>query len=404
MSGAEVSMMSERETSGRLGSGSAAGGTSPDEIWLAATWPFIRGQLPPPPARVAELGCGPAGGHLPALLRAGYDATGVDPEAPEGSSYRRVAFEDYRPGSPVDAVIASVSLHHVDDPGAVLDHVSEVLGPSGALVVIEWASEEFDEATARWCFGHQLRDPDEHGAWLGGLRAEWAASALSWAVFWRGWLEHHGLHAAAAIRREIDDRFATTHESRGPYYFPELAEMSALAEQAAIDAGELRAGCLRYAGRRASRASANTAWSAADTGESLPRYEVAPIGWVSSPLVERAQAPRQGDEGAPPAWLAFEPHMAEGLRDLRVGDHIIVVSWLDRARRDVLTTHPRNDPDSPLQGVFSTRSPDRPNPIGLHRVQILAVEGLRVLVSDLEALDRTPILDVKPVLDPIADR
>jgi tRNA-Thr(GGU) m(6)t(6)A37 methyltransferase TsaA len=109
-------------------------------------------------------------------------------------------------------------------------------------------------------------------------------------------------------------------------------------------------------------------------------------------------------EAAPPAWLAFEPHMAEGLRDLRVGDHIIVVSWLDRARRDVLTTHPRNDPDRPLQGVFSTRSPDRPNPIGLHRVQILAVEGLRVLVSDLEALDRTPILDVKPVLDPVADR
>src|SRR5207342_3938816 len=133
-------------------------------------------------------------------------------------------------------------------------------------------------------------------------------------------LEHHGLHAAAAIRREIDDRFVTTHESRGPYYFPDLMEMGALAEQAAIDAGELRAGCLRYAGRRASRTSANTAWSAADTGESLPRYEVTPIGWVSSPLVERAQAPRQGDEGAPPAWLTFEPHMAEGIRDLLVGD------------------------------------------------------------------------------------
>ena len=96
--------------------------------------------------------------------------------------------------------------------------------------------------------------------------------------------------------------------------------------------------------------------------------------------------------------------MAEAVRDLRAGEHIIVVSWLDRARRDVLTTHPRDDPDSPLLGVFSTRSPDRPNPIGLHRVQILAVEGLRILVSDLEALDGTPILDVKPVLDRAAER
>jgi tRNA-Thr(GGU) m(6)t(6)A37 methyltransferase TsaA len=134
------------------------------------------------------------------------------------------------------------------------------------------------------------------------------------------------------------------------------------------------------------------------------RYEVMPVGWVESPLLERAQAPRQGDEGAPSAWLAFEPSVAEAVRDLRAGEHIIVVSWLDRARRDVLTTHPRDDPDRPLLGVFSTRSPDRPNPIGLHRVQILAVEGLRILVSDLEALDGTPILDVKPVLDRAAER
>jgi len=134
------------------------------------------------------------------------------------------------------------------------------------------------------------------------------------------------------------------------------------------------------------------------------RYEVAPIGWVESPLLERAQAPRQGDEGAPPAWIAFEPGVAEAVRDLRAGDHLIVISWLDRARRDILTTHPRDDPESPLLGVFSTRSPDRPNPIGLHRVQILAVEGLRIFVSDLEALDGTPVLDVKPVLDRAAER
>ena len=134
------------------------------------------------------------------------------------------------------------------------------------------------------------------------------------------------------------------------------------------------------------------------------RYEVAAIGWVESPLLERAHAPRQGDEGAPSAWIVFEPGVAEAVRDLRAGDHVIVVSWLDRARRDVLTTHPRDDPDSPLLGVFSTRSPDRPNPIGLHRVKILAVEGLRIYVSDLEALDGTPILDIKPVLDRAAER
>jgi tRNA-Thr(GGU) m(6)t(6)A37 methyltransferase TsaA len=134
------------------------------------------------------------------------------------------------------------------------------------------------------------------------------------------------------------------------------------------------------------------------------RYEVMPVGWVESPLLERAQAPRQGDEGAPSAWLVFEPSVAEAVGDLRAGEHIIVVSWLDRASRDVLTTHPRDDPESPLLGVFSTRSPDRPNPIGLHRVQILAVEGLRILVSDLEALDGTPVLDVKPVLDSAAER
>jgi tRNA-Thr(GGU) m(6)t(6)A37 methyltransferase TsaA len=137
---------------------------------------------------------------------------------------------------------------------------------------------------------------------------------------------------------------------------------------------------------------------------SRQRFEVVPIGWVESPLVERSQAPRQGNEGAPSAWLVFEPRVAEGVKDLRVGDWIIVLTWLDRARRDELSTHPRDDPETPLTGVFSTRSSDRPNPIGLHRVEILAVEGLRILVSDLEAINATPIVDVKPVLDRVAER
>jgi tRNA-Thr(GGU) m(6)t(6)A37 methyltransferase TsaA len=127
-------------------------------------------------------------------------------------------------------------------------------------------------------------------------------------------------------------------------------------------------------------------------------YQVVPIGWVESPLQDRSQAPRQGDEGAPDAWLVFQAEVADGIADLAPGAEIIVLTWLDRAARDVLVTRPRDDPARPPVGVFSTRSPDRPNPIGLHRVRVVAAEGLRILVRPLEALDRTPVIDVKPVL------
>jgi tRNA-Thr(GGU) m(6)t(6)A37 methyltransferase TsaA len=133
-------------------------------------------------------------------------------------------------------------------------------------------------------------------------------------------------------------------------------------------------------------------------------YQVVPIGWVESPLTDRGQAPRQGNEGAPDAWLVFEPEYAEGIRDLKAGTEIIVLTWLDRAVRDVLATRPRDDPARPPLGVFSTRSPDRPNPIGLHRVQVVATDGLRIQVRLLEALDKTPVLDVKPVLDKVSER
>ena len=129
-----------------------------------------------------------------------------------------------------------------------------------------------------------------------------------------------------------------------------------------------------------------------------------PIGWVESPLVDPDSAPLQGDEGAPDAWLAFDQRVSAGMRDLRVGTEVLVFSWLDRARRDVLRVHPRGDRSRPETGVFSTRSPDRPNPIGLHRVEILAIDGVRVQVRNLEALDRTPILDVKPILGPTSER
>ncbi|HKE73456.1 MAG TPA: tRNA (N6-threonylcarbamoyladenosine(37)-N6)-methyltransferase TrmO [Acidimicrobiales bacterium] len=124
-----------------------------------------------------------------------------------------------------------------------------------------------------------------------------------------------------------------------------------------------------------------------------------PIGRVASPLTERERAPKQGHEGSPEAWLELDPALAEGLADLRPGERVIVLTWFDRAERDVLRVRPRDDPRAEMRGVFSTRSPDRPNPIGLHPVEIVEVDGSRLRVRDMEALDGTPILDLKPVLD-----
>lgn len=134
------------------------------------------------------------------------------------------------------------------------------------------------------------------------------------------------------------------------------------------------------------------------------RYVVHPIGWVESPLTERGMAPNQGDEGAPEAVLVFDEAVGEGIRDLAVGTEVLVLTWLDRAHRDVLSVRPRGNPDRPETGVFSTRSPDRPNPVGLHRVRVVAIDGRRVRVRNLEALNGTPIVDVKPVLDPGIER
>lgn len=129
------------------------------------------------------------------------------------------------------------------------------------------------------------------------------------------------------------------------------------------------------------------------------QYVVRPIGRVESPLVDASAAPKQGFEGSPPARIVFDPAVREGLRDLRPGTQVIILTWLDRADRDVLVVHPRDDLSNPQRGVFSTRSSDRPNPVGLHRVTVVAVDGLSVDVKDLEALDGTPVVDVKPVLD-----
>ena len=129
-----------------------------------------------------------------------------------------------------------------------------------------------------------------------------------------------------------------------------------------------------------------------------------PIGRVESPLRERAAAPRQGDEGAPDAWLVIADEFAPALDGLQAGAEVLVLTWLDRADRDVLAVHPRGAPDRPVTGVFQTRSPDRPNPIGLHRVSVLTVAGTRIQVRNLEALDGTPVLDLKPVIGGVDER
>jgi len=137
---------------------------------------------------------------------------------------------------------------------------------------------------------------------------------------------------------------------------------------------------------------------------SEPRYELRPIGRVESSLKERSDAPNQGDEGAPEAWIVFDAAVLPGLRELEPGTEVLLFTWFDRASRDVLRVRPRGDPSRPERGVFGTRSPDRPNPIGIHRVRVLEIDLPRLRVAQLEALDGTPIVDVKPILEPLGER
>lgn len=132
-------------------------------------------------------------------------------------------------------------------------------------------------------------------------------------------------------------------------------------------------------------------------------YSLSPIGFLRSPLKDRGAAPRQGREGAPDAWLEVDAAVAEGLEGIAVGDDLIVITWLHQAARDTLKTHPRNEQTSPLTGVFATRSPDRPNPLGLHRVTVREIVGNKIKVGPIEAIDGTPVVDIKPVLSTAAD-
>ena len=224
---------------------------TPDERWLAAVWPFVHARLPPPPATVLEIGCGPLGGFVPALLRDGYDAVGVDPRAPEAPGYHQIEFEHYQLPQPVDGVVACTSLHHVADLGDVLDRVGAALVPDGALVVVEWAWERFDEATAHWCFA-RLAPPSAEAepGWLQRRRDEWAACGQPWDGSFRAWATAEGLHTGQEIVRGLDARFDRRLCAFGPYFFPDLADTTEADEQAAIDAGQVQATGIRYVGRR----------------------------------------------------------------------------------------------------------------------------------------------------------
>jgi SAM-dependent methyltransferase len=211
------------------------------ERWLAAIWPVVHAQLPAAPARVVELGCGPLGGFVPRLRASGYDAVGVDPKAPQEAGYDRVAFEQAELPAEADALVASASLHHVTDPGEVLDRVAATLAQGGT------AWEAFDESTAEWSF---RRLGSEEG-WLRRRRDEWLGSGEPWSTYLQGWAREEGLHEAKTLLALLDERFERRQVSRGPYLFADLSSTSPEDEQRAIDAGEITAIRVDYAGRKA---------------------------------------------------------------------------------------------------------------------------------------------------------
>ena len=172
---------------------------------------------------------------------------GVDPQAPADGDYRRSEFEHVDLPAGFDAVVASTSLHHVADPAKVIARVASMLANGGMLVVIEWAWEDFDEPTARWCFARL--GPHENAGWLHRRREEWAGSDQSWDAYLQSWVENEQLHSASALIGLLDQRFDRQYVSRDPYFFPDLAETSEEDELAAIEAGEIRATRVDYVGK-----------------------------------------------------------------------------------------------------------------------------------------------------------
>ena len=215
------------------------------ERWLAAIWPVVQESLPAPPGHVIDIGCGPHGGFVPFMRESGYDAVGVDTEAPDAAHYHRVRFEELEVRERFDAAVASTSLHHVSNPALVIERIADALKEGGVLVVVEWAWEDFDEDTAQWCF---QRLGEGEPSWLHRRRDEWAASGEAWPRYLRAWAKREGIHPSAEIVRLLDEQFERRSLARGPCVFPDLADTTDAKEQAAIDAGLIRATRIDWAG------------------------------------------------------------------------------------------------------------------------------------------------------------
>jgi SAM-dependent methyltransferase len=218
--------------------------------WLASEWSFISAALPPAPGRLLEIGCGAAGGIVPAALAAGYEAVGVDPQAPEGAAYRQVPLEEYEPQSSIDAVVSVQALHHLADLDAAVERIDRMLAPAAVIVIVEWAWERIDEATARWLFD---RVPAEASSgWASHRREDWRPSGLPWADYRDRWAHEHGLHGWDGVESALANRFDTVRREDVPSLFGDVAEISEETERAAIAAGEISTTGIHWVGRRRS--------------------------------------------------------------------------------------------------------------------------------------------------------
>lgn len=222
----------------------------PKQLWIESLWPHVLGSLPPPPAIVVEIGCGRHGGFVPALLQDGFQAVGIDPQAPEGEAFQQVEFERAELPPEVHAVVACTSLHHVADPAQVVHRIADALAPGGIVVIIEWDWQRFDRATADWCFA-RLGQPaeDDHESWLQRARRHWIESQQPWEDYLRSWAEREHIHRTATLIAELDRRLERASCKRGPFFFADLEHTSESDELAAITAGEIQATRVDWVGR-----------------------------------------------------------------------------------------------------------------------------------------------------------
>ena len=216
--------------------------------WLASEWSFISTALPPAPARLVEIGCGAAGGIVPAALAGGYEAVGVDPYAPTGVAYRQVPFERYEPPAGIDVVVSVQALHHLADLDAALERVGRMLTPDAVIVIVEWAWERLDETTARWLFARVPAAADS--GWAGECRDNWRMSGLPWPEYRDRWAHEHRLHAWHTVESALVNRFVTIFRDEVPSLFGDVAEISEQTERAAIAAGEISPTGIHWIGRR----------------------------------------------------------------------------------------------------------------------------------------------------------